>query len=982
LLNPGDAARSLRASDGLIISPITDIFMNSYHPLQKHRNTFRNYFSCLLLAALPAFISAQTRVKTEAINFRDAELDKSFSKYEVYRIDAHQIYTLSKPGNRFHFTLALDGQRSWDLQLDYHDLRGPNYREVALTDDGPKVLPRRPNITFRGSQGLERDRVRFTITPDYVIGMIEDGGDIWFVEPLQKVVPRAAAGYYFVYRAADVLSDPAIECTFTAVKEQGKHEEDHHHKKPAEGMEKMACWEVELATAGDFTMFSKYGSVAAVNDFIITVTNNMEPLYDDFNLDYLIVDQFVPTSAMANPWTTSDEAFDILDDFSAWAPGNFLTHDVGQIWTDRNIQGCGGGPDNFGLVGCAQVIGGICGAQRYNVCEDFSNSSNCLRALSAHELGHLWDGVHGESEANTIMNPTIQCGATTWAAGNITRIQNHIDSRACLSSCGTLCNIDVGAVIGHESCPDANDGSISALVSGNMATVSYTLTGPVNLSNDTGLFTNLPPGNYTMRVIDGIYNETCFDEVEVTVNAGIDNTLPMPVCFNPTVQVNALGGYNIQPGDVYNAAASADNCGEINLQSYSPTSVSCSDVGAPVIVTVTVNDGNGNTNTCQATVTVEDNIPPVAVCKNHTVVFNGEEEIVLNAADIWNQAASSDNCGPVFFVSANPPVIPCEELGNVIAVTVTIEDASGNTATCISMVTVEGLPCGWSQHPDGINCVDGNEISYDVPTEVFTAVSTDCYFASPFTSDEMGFAQHDLCGDGSLVAQVTSISGSSLGWAGLTMRESNAGGAKKVQLLTNLSNLSRREVRYTTNGTAFPQQFPSLNRYWLRLVRQGNQFIGYTSANGVQWIQVMAVTVSMNACIEMGLVVTNYGQNSTVTATFANVEVVETMPLARPTNAATRPAAPDFTAFPNPTTGELNLDLSGYLGRSVQVVLYDVHGKAVKVSEIDAVETAAFQLDLSALHNGLYLIRVQSVGTENLLSLPDATKRVVVQGFK
>ncbi len=406
------------------------------------------------------------------------------------------------------------------------------------------------------------------------------------------------------------------------------------------------------------------------------------------------------------------------------------------------------------------------------------------------------------------MNPTIQCGATTWAAGNITRIQDHIDSRGCLSSCGTLCNIDVGAVIGHESCPDANDGSISALVSGNMAMVSYTLTGPVNTSNGTGLFTNLPPGDYTLRAIDGIYNETCFDEVMVTINEGVDNTLPMPVCFNPTVELNAMGVYNIKPEDVYNEAASADNCGEINLQSYSPTTVSCSDVGA-VIVTVTVNDGNGNTNTCQATVTVEDNIPPVAVCKNHTIVFNGEEQIVLNAADIWNEAASSDNCGPVFFVSANPPAIPCEELGNVIPVTVTIEDASGNTATCISMVTVNGLPCGWSQQPNGINCVDGNEISYDVPTEVFTAVSTDCYFANPFNSDEMAFAQHDLCGNGSLVAQVTSISGSAWGWAGLTMRESNAGGSKKVQLLTNLTNFCRREVRYTTNGTAYPQQFPA-----------------------------------------------------------------------------------------------------------------------------------------------------------------------------
>jgi len=926
---------------------------------------------------MPAFVSAQTQVEGKEVKFRDAKLDKSFSSYQVFQIEIEQIHKLSETKNRFYFTLKLDEQRVWPLQLDYHDLRTASYREVAITDDGYKVLPRRPNITFRGIQGAKEDPVRFSITPDYILGMIEDEGEIWFVEPLQRVLPRAADDYYFVYRASDVLSDPSVECTFTAAKKQGKHEEEEDHHHPQEGREKMACMEVEMATAGDFLMFQRYGSVAAVNDFIISVTNMMEPLYGVFNLDYLIVDQFVPTSAMADPWTNSDEAFDILDDFSAWAPGNFLNHDVGQIWTARDIQGCGGGPDNFGLIGCAQTIGGICGSERYNVCEDFSNSSNCLRALSAHELGHLWDGVHSEANSNTIMFPNIVCGATTWSANNITRIQDHIDSRACLSACGTLCNIDVGAVVGNESCPDADDGSISALISGNMASVTYILTGPDNATNNTGLFTNLQPGNYTLRAVDGVYNETCFDEVMVTVNAGVDNTLPMPVCFSPTVQLNAMGTYTLKASDVYNEAASMDNCGEVNLVGFSPTTVNCSNVGAPVIVTVTVNDGNGNTNTCQATVTVEDNIPPMAVCKNHTVVFNGEDEIMLNPVDIWNEAASSDNCGPVFFVSASPASILCDDLGSVVPVTVTIEDASGNTAICVSNVTVDGLPCGWSQQPNGVNCVNGNEITYDVPTEVFSATSTNCYYASPFNSDELAFAQYDLCGDGSLTAEVTSINGSSLGWAGLTMREGNAGGAKKVQLMTNMnSNLSRREVRYNTNGTSYPQQFPAQNRFWLRLVRTGNQFVGYTSPNGVQWFQTMAVTVSMTNCIEIGLVVTNYGQTSTVTGTFANVTVVESMPLVQQGSRFAQAAAPDFEAYPNPTTGELNLDLSSYINRAVRLELYNVQGKAMKVVEIEAVESNAERLDLSQYQSGLYLIRVKSEG------LPDATKRVVLHGAK
>jgi len=67
----------------------------------------------------------------------------------------------------------------------------------------------------------------------------------------------------------------------------------------------------------------------------------------------------------------------------------------------------------------------------------------------------------------------------------------------------------------------------------------------------------------------------------------------------------------------------------------------------------------------------------------------------------------------------------------------------------------------------------------------------------------------------------------------------------------------------------------------------------------------------------------------------------------------------------------------------VRVELYDVDGKAVKIVEINAAETAKPQLDLSGLNNGLYLIRVKAIGEEKFLPLlPDATKRVVVHGLR
>jgi Metallo-peptidase family M12B Reprolysin-like/Lamin Tail Domain/Secretion system C-terminal sorting domain len=226
--------------------------------------------------------------------------------------------------------------------------------------------------------------------------------------------------------------------------------------------------------------------------------------------------------------------------------------------------------------------------------------------------------------------------------------------------------------------------------------------------------------------------------------------------------------------------------------------------------------------------------------------------------------------GPVVTDNTNPSL--CNGTRTFVW---TYRDCEGNTATWsfVYTINVGGLPCDWSADLNGVGCNDGNNVSYNSSNQTFSVTSTNCYYPNSFTSDQLAFAQYDLCGNGSITAQVTSITGTALGWAGVTMRESNATGAKKAQLMTNLGSFSRREFRTTTNGQAYPQQFPSQSRYWLRITRTGSQFVMEISPNGTNWYFIGAQNITMSNCIEIGLVVTNYTANSTVTATFANVSV-------------------------------------------------------------------------------------------------------------
>ena len=386
----------------------------------------------------------------------------------------------------------------------------------------------------------------------------------------------------------------------------------------------------------------------------------------------------------------------------------------------------------------------------------------------------------------------------------------------------------------------------------------------------------------------------------------------------------------------------------------------------------TATDMSGNSVSCTIIVTVEDNEDPLIQCFNGEVIFNGEGSIFVVVEDL---VEASDNCD--FELSINIPELFCEQLGEIIPITITATDESNNSASCISNVEVKGLPCGWSQNPDGINCTDGSSATFDVPTSTWNVNSINCYYANPFNSDELAYAQTELCGNGSITAQVTSITGTSLAWAGIVMRETIDEGSKKAQLMTNFSNFSRREFRTTTNGNSFPQQFLSNNRYWLRLTRTGNQFTMHVSPNGTTWFFIGVQNIDMPTCVITGLVVTNYNSISNVNATFNNVSVTSSGVRPSTGNIPTGTIASqsdlervDLNIYPNPASSEALLDLSGYRGSNVTVEMTDLHGRVVRLVEVNGVGN--LPINLNGLSSGMYLVKVRSEGYE------DQIKRLIV----
>jgi len=498
---------------------------------------------------------------------------------------------------------------------------------------------------------------------------------------------------------------------------------------------------------------------------------------------------------------------------------------------------------------------------------------------SLNEFGHSFNGVRFNADG------TVTVAEVEFTADNGSCVRTAT-SGAVNSCCDlTIANITATA----ESCPNASDGSIAITATTSTGPLTYAISGSVNQSNGTGVFTGLPDGTYAITVTDnGASN--CTESASALVGAGADQIPPVTVCRNTTVTLDATGNYTLTTDDVLDIGASSDNCGIVNITGKFPETISCVQVGQTIPVNVTVNDGNGNAATCTAQITVQEG-------------------------------------------SALPAGFSGENIGN----------ANGTNAF---------QPC------------TGQKI-----------ILTSTGFSTS-SSDVHRFVSRQLCGNGEIIAHVVSAGGG--GWAGITLRETTASGSKKVALKTQFSNNIRREIRTATNGAVSNLNFFRPQDTWLRLVRNGGNFSGYTAMDGVNWNFAFSATVGMAGCIRVGLFSESINTNIVTTAVFDQVVITGTaVPLVAPgIGSVVVFEAPDFQAYPNPTTGELTLDLSAFANHLVRLEISNVHGQTLNVLKLNPADGHTERLDLSQFQAGIYLIAAKSEGW------PAVVKRVVFMDKK
>ena len=166
------------------------------------------------------------------------------------------------------------------------------------------------------------------------------------------------------------------------------------------------------------------------------------------------------------------------------------------------------------------------------------------------------------------------------------------------------------------------------------------------------------------------------------------------------------------------------------------------------------------------------------------------------------------------------------------------------------------------------------------------------------TSDNFRFAYTQLTGDGTITARVTGVPlaspANNNAKAGVMIRESLAANSRSafVALTPGSASGVVFQGRATTGGattTAGSHTIGVWPPYWVRLVRAGNAFTAYRSADGISWTPLgTPQTLPMGATVQIGLAATSSDNNQLNIAAFDNVTLT-----AAPANLIITPITPD-----------------------------------------------------------------------------------------
>ncbi len=234
--------------------------------------------------------------------------------------------------------------------------------------------------------------------------------------------------------------------------------------------------------------------------------------------------------------------------------------------------------------------------------------------------------------------------------------------------------------------------------------------------------------------------------------------LVAPTCDVPDITVDVAGNsYTVTISD-FDVSSASDGCGSEIIESFTPVTFDCSDVGNTVSATVFVTDENGNMGQCNPTITIENTGMPTC---NFVAEFdadpitaaNGSVTVLVSDLDL----GSDDPCNVLTYDPLSF-TFDCDDIG-ANTETITVSNASGVSTQCTVIINVSDQVAPTCSVPDITVDVQGNEYTVTIAdfnvdsasdacgteiTESFDPITYDCddlgqtFTVAVIVTDEFG----------------------------------------------------------------------------------------------------------------------------------------------------------------------------------------------------------------------------------------------------
>lgn len=174
-----------------------------------------------------------------------------------------------------------------------------------------------------------------------------------------------------------------------------------------------------------------------------------------------------------------------------------------------------------------------------------------------------------------------------------------------------------------------------------------------------------------------------------------------------------------------------------------------------------VTDRNGLTGSTVWNLEVRDTTRPVAVCAGSQIYVNPSGVVDYQISPQMIDGGSTDNCTSALNFSVSPATIPCSAIGSAVSVMLTVTDESGNSATCPTIVSVNGE----ASQPTFLGNICQNDTlklfanAPDAPANVTYNYLWTAPNGTQFTDENPVISAADLSFEGGWTLQVTGLTG-------------------------------------------------------------------------------------------------------------------------------------------------------------------------------------------------------------------------------